>query len=86
MEKPLPVSLEDLFRGVHKKMRIKRKTFDPETGKRNMEEKVLDLDIKPGYKAGTKIKFKGVGDQEEGGTQDLHFVIAEVSSFHRREP
>ena len=81
VEKPLPVSLEDLFKGVHKKMKIKRKTFDPETGKRNMEEKVLDIDIKPGYKAGTKIKFKGVGDQEEGGTQDLHFVIAEVRTF-----
>lgn len=87
VEKPLPVSLEDLFKGVHKKMRIKRKTFDSENGKRIMEEKVLDIDIKPGYKAGTKIKFKGVGDQEEeGGTQDLHFVVAEVSSFSRREP
>ena len=85
MEKPLPVSLEDLFKGVHKKMKIKRKTFDSETGKRNMEEKVLDIDIKPGYKAGTKIKFKGVGDQEEGGTQDLHFVIVEVSFFSRRK-
>lgn len=81
LEKPLPVSLEELFKGTLKRMRIKRKTFDPETGKRNMEEKVLDIDIKPGYKAGTKIKFKGVGDQEEGGTQDLHFIITEVSLF-----
>ena len=71
----LPVTLEELFRGTTKKMKIKRKTFDPRTGKRNVEDKILDVDIKPGYKAGTKIKFKGVGDQEEGGSQDLHFVI-----------
>ena len=79
VEKQLPVSLEDLFKGAHKKMKIKRKTFDPSTGKRSVEDNILDMKIEPGYKAGTKIKFKGVGDQEEGGTQDLHFVITEVS-------
>lgn len=79
VERSLPVSLEDLFKGVHKKMKIKRKTYDPETGRRNVEERVLEMDIKSGYKAGTKIKFKGVGDQEEGGTQDVHFVVTEVS-------
>ena len=78
LEKPLPVTLEDLFQGTAKKMKIKRKTFDPRTNKRNVEDKILDVDIKPGYKAGTKIKFKGVGDQEEGGSQDLHFIITEV--------
>lgn len=78
VERPLPLTLEQLFSGTKKKMNIKRKTFDPETGKRKMEEKQLEVDIKPGYKAGTKIKFKGWGDQEEGGTQDLHFVITEV--------
>ena len=78
LEKQLPVSLEDLYHGVHKKMKIKRKTFDQVTGKRSVEDKILEFDIKPGLKAGSKIKFKGVGDQEEGGTQDLHFIIAEV--------
>lgn len=79
VEKPLPVSLEDLFKGALKKMKIKRKTFNPTTGKRSVEDNILDIRIEPGYKAGTKIKFKGVGDQEEGGTQDLHFIITEVS-------
>jgi len=79
VERPLPLTLEELYKGTHKKMKIKRKTFDPRTNKRNVEDKILDMDIKPGYKAGTKIKFKGVGDQEEGGTQDLHFIITEVS-------
>ena len=79
VERNLPVTLEQLFKGTKKKMNIKRKTFDETTGKRKMEEKLLEIDIKPGYKAGTKIKFKGWGDQEDGATQDLHFVITEVS-------
>lgn len=83
VEKPLPVTLEQLFKGGKKRMNIKRKTFD-ETGKRTLEEKVLEIDIKPGYKAGTKIKFRGWGDQEEGGTQDLHFIITEVPSLFLR--
>lgn len=81
VERPLPVTLEELYRGTHKKMKIKRKTFDPRTQKQNVEDKILEMDIKPGYKAGTKMKFKGVGDQEEGGTQDLHFIITEVSTL-----
>jgi DnaJ homolog subfamily B member 4 len=77
VERPLPVTLEELFHGAHKKMKIKRKTFDEATGKRRVEDKILEMDVKPGLKAGSKIKFKGVGDQEEGGQQDLHFVVTE---------
>lgn len=77
VERDLPVALEDLYKGVHKKMKIKRKTFDPATGKRAVQDKILEMDIKPGLKAGSKIKFAGVGDQEEGGTQDLHFIVKE---------
>ncbi|RMZ75804.1 hypothetical protein DV738_g5310, partial [Chaetothyriales sp. CBS 135597] len=77
VEKRLPVSLGDLYKGTHKKMKIKRKTFDPTTGQRSTQDKILEFDIKPGLKAGSKIKFSGVGDQEEGGSQDLHFIIEE---------
>ncbi|KAL9098456.1 MAG: hypothetical protein Q9163_005889 [Psora crenata] len=78
VERPLAVTLEELYKGTQKKMKIKRKTYDTRTGKRNVEEQILDMEVKPGYKPGTKIKFKGVGDQEEGGTQDLHFIVTEV--------
>ena len=79
VERQLPVTLEELFRGTTKKMKIRRKTFDPRTGKRSVEDKIMEVVIKPGYKAGTKIKFGGVGDQEEGGTQDIHFIVSPVS-------
>ncbi|KAH9904881.1 hypothetical protein F4778DRAFT_49099 [Xylariomycetidae sp. FL2044] len=76
VERALPLTLEELFNGVTKKMKIKRKTFD-ERGKRTTSDQVLEVPIKPGLKKGSKIKFKGVGDQEEGGKQDLHFIVEE---------
>jgi len=76
VERPLPLSLEDLYNGVTKKMKIKRKMFD-DKGKRTTTDTVLEVPIKPGLKKGSKIRFKGVGDQEEGGQQDLVFVVEE---------
>ncbi|KAG5983229.1 hypothetical protein E4U55_000519 [Claviceps digitariae] len=76
VDKALPLTLEELFNGVTKKMKIKRKTFD-ENGKRIQTDQILEVPIKPGLKKGSKIKFKGVGDQVEGGRQDLHFIVEE---------
>ncbi|KAF3000570.1 hypothetical protein G7054_g2766 [Neopestalotiopsis clavispora] len=76
VERPLPLTLEELFKGVTKKMKIKRKTFD-DSGKRTVTDQVLEVPIKPGLKKGSKIKFKGVGDEEAGGQQDLHFIVEE---------
>lgn len=80
LEKPMPVTLEEMFKGVTKRMKIKRKTFDPNTGKLMAEDRILEVPIKAGLKAGSKIKFKDVGDQVEGGSQDLHFIVEEVST------
>lgn len=77
VEKPLPVTLEELYKGAHKKLKVKRKTYDESTGKRSVQDKIVEMDLKPGMKAGSKFKFKGMGDQEEGGSQDLHFIIEE---------
>jgi len=86
VEKPLPISLEDLFNGTKKKMKIKAKTYDERTGVQSTKDKILDFDIKKGLKAGSKIKFSGVGDQTEGGTQDVHFIIEEKPhELYKRE-
>lgn len=81
VERTIQVPLEELFTGVHKKLKVNRKKFDERTGKRTTEDTILNFDIKPGLKAGSKVKFRGVGDQEEGGKQDIHFIIIEVSSY-----
>ncbi|KAK3048936.1 Molecular chaperone (DnaJ super) [Extremus antarcticus] len=77
VEKPLPLTLEDLFHGTTKKLKVQRKTYDNQTGKQSSEDRVLEVKTKPGWKAGTKIKFQDMGDQVEGGVQDLHFVLKE---------
>jgi DnaJ family protein B protein 4 len=79
VEKPLAVSLEELYNGTTKKLKIKRKTYDSDTGRQSTQDRILEVPIKKGLKAGSKIKFSDVGDQVEGGTQDLHFIISEVS-------
>lgn len=76
VEKDLPVTLEQLFKGGTKKIKINRKVYDPATGKRKIDGKEVEVNIKPGFKEGTKIKYKGFGDQtEDGGVQDMHLVI-----------
>ena len=77
VERNLPVTLEQLYKGGNKKIKIQRKTLDPGTGKLKPEDKILEIEIKPGYKAGTKINYKGIGDHEEGGQQNMTFIIAE---------
>ncbi len=79
IEKQLPLSLEELYKGTHKKMKMQQKVFDA-SGKRTMKDRIMEMDIKPGLKKGSKIKFSDVGDQEEGGRQDLHFIVDEVST------
>ncbi|KAI3405030.2 SIS1 [Candida oxycetoniae] len=71
---PLPVSLEDLYSGATKKMKITRKDAN---GTR--EQKVLEVNIKPGWKSGTKVNFANEGDYqpELGARQTIQFVIEE---------
>lgn len=76
LEKPIGFSLEEIYNGTKKKLRVKRKTFD-ENGKIQREDKDLEINVKPGMKPGSKFKFKGVGDEIDGTKQDLHFIIEE---------
>ena len=77
VEKPLDVTLEEIFAGATKKLKVARKTYDAHTGKQQLEHKILSVPIKRGLKPGSKIKYPDMGDQVEGGTQDLHFIIRE---------
>ena len=65
IKKDLFVSLEELLSGCTKKMKISRKVLDEHGVSRN-EEKILTVNVKPGWKAGTKITFPKEGDQKPG--------------------
>ncbi|XP_058228333.1 uncharacterized protein LOC131336485 [Rhododendron vialii] len=77
VENALPCSMEELYKGAKKKMKISR-TIADSTGKvRNVEE-ILTIEIKPGWKKGTKITFPEKGNQEPGVIPaDLIFVVDE---------
>jgi DnaJ family protein B protein 4 len=81
VEKPLPLSLEELFRGVNKKLKISRKTYDISTGRQSTQDRVLEVPVRKGLKPGSKIKFADIGDQTAEGTQDMHFIITEVGEL-----
>ncbi|KAG0268906.1 hypothetical protein DFQ27_005345 [Actinomortierella ambigua] len=75
LSRKLPVSLEDLAKGVTKRLKVTRKVTD---GSSRPTEKILTVDIKPGWKAGTKIRFPREGDEfPDGQIQDIEFVIEE---------
>jgi len=75
IEKDLFVSLEELLSGCTKKMKISRKVLDGR-GISRKEEKILTVNIKPGWKAGTKITFPKEGDRKPGVVPaDVVFIV-----------
>jgi len=75
IEKEVGVTLEELMTGVDKKMKISRKIYS-EDGPVRTEDKVLKVQVKPGWKSGTKITFAKEGDQVPGKIPaDIAFII-----------
>ena len=64
--KDLFVSYEELMTGCTKKLKITRQVMNPDGRSMRSDEKILVVEIKKGWKEGTKITFKGEGDQKPG--------------------
>ncbi|XP_075160647.1 dnaJ-like-1 [Haematobia irritans] len=74
IEHDLFVSLEEIDKGCVKKMKISRMSMA--SGQARKEEKVLNITVKAGWKAGTKITFQQEGDQTPGKIPaDIIFII-----------
>jgi DnaJ family protein B protein 4 len=70
---PLPLTLEELSEGTSHRYRITRHLL---SGKKNI---VVDVDVAPGWKKGTKIRFAGAGNERQGKSpQDVVFIVEEV--------
>ncbi|CAN1853779.1 DnaJ homolog subfamily B member 13 [Linum perenne] len=77
IERTLPCSLEDLYKGTTKKMKISRDVIDT-SGRPSTMEEILTIEIKPGWKKGTKITFPEKGNEQRGVIpSDLVFIIDE---------
>ncbi|XP_074565080.1 uncharacterized protein LOC141821604 [Curcuma longa] len=77
IEKRLPCSLEELYKGTTKKRRILRQILDV-SGKTTSVEEILTIDVKPGWKKGTKITFPEKGNESPNVIPaDIIFIINE---------
>ncbi|CAF1056827.1 unnamed protein product [Rotaria sordida] len=76
IEHELNVTLEEIASGATKKMKISRRILNPDSRTTRIEDKVLTIDIKPGWKQGTKITFPREGDQSPATIPaDIVFII-----------
>lgn len=77
------ISLEDIASGTTKKMKISRKVLSQDGRSTRSEDKVLTIDVKPGWKAGTKITFPREGDQSLNSIPaDIVFIIKDKPHPH----
>ncbi|EPS59725.1 potyviral capsid protein interacting protein 2a [Genlisea aurea] len=86
MESKLQCSLEELYSGSKRKMKISRNILD-EFGRPVTIEEIVSIHIKPGWKKGTKITFPEKGNYEiDASPGDLIFIIDEKPhpTFKRR--
>ena len=86
VEHDLYVSLEDIYKGVTKRMKISRRVVSND-GSVRKEEKVLTINVKPGWKSGTRITFQREGDQAPNKIPaDIVFIIRDKPhSLFKRE-
>ena len=74
----LKCSLKELYSGATKRVKLSRTVADA-AGRAGRVEEVLTIDVKPGWKPGTKVRFEGKGDARPGAGPpgDVVFVVEE---------
>jgi len=83
----LDLTLEELYSGCTKKRKITRNLFDA-SGRQYEDTTVLTIDVKPGWKDGTKLTFEHQGNQAAPNVppSDIVFVVKQKPhSFLRRD-
>lgn len=72
----LQVTLEEVLSGCTKKMKISRKRLNPDRRTVRAEDKILEVQIKKGWKEGTKVTFPKEGDETPRNIPaDVVFVL-----------
>uniref|UniRef100_A0A8D0KWM9 DnaJ heat shock protein family (Hsp40) member B13 n=1 Tax=Strix occidentalis caurina TaxID=311401 RepID=A0A8D0KWM9_STROC len=74
----LHLSLEDLFYGCTRKIKISRRVMNEDGQTSTVRDKILTIDVQPGWKQGTRITFEKEGDQGPNIIPaDITFVVQE---------
>ncbi|KAE8682732.1 SPOC domain / Transcription elongation factor S-II protein, putative isoform 1 [Hibiscus syriacus] len=75
VESKLPCNLEELYTGSTRRMKISRTVVNA-LGRQVQESEILTIDVKPGWKKGTKITFPDKGNELPNQLPaDLVFII-----------
>uniref|UniRef100_A0A3Q4BLU1 J domain-containing protein n=1 Tax=Mola mola TaxID=94237 RepID=A0A3Q4BLU1_MOLML len=76
VERDLHLSLGDLYHGCTKKIKISRMVMNEDGNTSSIKEKILTIEVKPGWKDGTKIIFPREGDQGPNNIPaDIVFIV-----------
>ena len=76
VERELQLSLEEIFLGCTKKMKISRRVMNEDGVTTSLRDKILSIKISPGIQEGTKITFPKEGDQGPNAIPaDIAFII-----------
>ena len=75
IERELYVSLEELYLGCDKKMKISRHVMNEDGHTSSVRDKILSIRVKKGWKQGTRITFPEEGDQGP------NTIPADISKF-----
>lgn len=76
IERDLYLSLDDMFHGCTKKIKISRKVMNDNGCTSSIRDKILTVTVKPGWKEGTRIMFPKEGDQGPNNiAADIVFIV-----------
>ncbi|XP_033834572.1 dnaJ homolog subfamily B member 13 isoform X1 [Periophthalmus magnuspinnatus] len=76
IERYLYLSLDDLYHGCTKKIKISRKVMNIDGCTSSIRDKILTVTVKPGWKEGTRITFPEEGDQGPNNiAADIVFIV-----------
>ncbi|XP_039400882.1 dnaJ homolog subfamily B member 5 isoform X4 [Mauremys reevesii] len=79
----LRVSLEEIYHGSTKRMKITRRRLNPDGRTTRTEDKILNIVIKRGWKEGTKITFPKEGDATPDNIPaDIVFILKDKPHTH----
>nr|XP_019941143.1 PREDICTED: dnaJ homolog subfamily B member 13-like [Paralichthys olivaceus] len=80
IERDLHLSLDDLFHGCTKKIKISRRVMNEGGYTSSIKDKILSIDVSPGWKEGTRIVFSKEGDQGPNSIPaDIVFIVRQKS-------
>ncbi|CAL8362479.1 unnamed protein product [Lota lota] len=76
IERDLSLTLDDLYHGCTKKIKISRRVMNEDGYTSSIKEKILSIAVKPGWNEGTRVTFPEEGDQGPNSVPaDIVFIV-----------